>query len=138
MKTGGLSEAKDRRESKVSDYSRVPKSGSQNDSGEIYVQDTPSDNISQFKGRGGSSDGESLFGFGGNPSFRQKVQQRKDKNLNNMNLQKFRKLIQRKDAGTEAHRNEVLKSLPVNLENDPYEALLYIYFCVRYYDEHIF
>jgi len=24
------------------------------------------------------------------------------------------------------------------LENDPYEALLYIYFCVRYYDEHIF
>ena len=55
-----------------------------------------------------------------------------------MNLQKFRKLIQRKDAGTEAHRNEVLKSLPVNLENDPYEALLYIYFCVRYYDEHIF
>ena len=28
--------------------------------------------------------------------------------------------------------------LPVNLENDPYEALLYIYFSVRYYDEHIF
>ena len=55
-----------------------------------------------------------------------------------MNLQKFRKLIQRKDSGTEAHRNEVLKSLPVNLENDPYEALLYIYFCIRYYDEHIF
>ena len=35
LKTGGLSDVKDRRESKVSDYSRVPKSGSQNDSGEI-------------------------------------------------------------------------------------------------------
>lgn len=55
-----------------------------------------------------------------------------------MNLAKFRKLIQRKDAGTEAHRSEVLKNLPVCLENDPSEALLYVYFCVRYYDEHIF
>jgi hypothetical protein len=39
-----------------------------------------------FKGLAGSNDGDSLFGFGGNPSFRQMVQQRKDKNLNNMTL----------------------------------------------------
>jgi hypothetical protein len=72
-KTGGLPESIDRRESKVSDYSRVPKAGSQNDSGEIQVHDTPSDNVSQFRGRGASSDGESLFGFGGNPTFHQRV-----------------------------------------------------------------
>ena len=85
-KTGGLTESVERRESKVSDYSRVPKAGSQHDSGEIQVDGTHSDNISQFRGRGGSSDAGSLFGFGGNPTFHQRVQQRKDKNINNMNL----------------------------------------------------
>ncbi len=45
-KTGGLTELADRRESKVSNYSKVPKAGSQNDSGEIQVNDGTSDNIS--------------------------------------------------------------------------------------------
>lgn len=33
---------------------------------------------------------------------------------------------------------EKLALLPLTLESDPEEALLYLYFCVRYYDEHIF
>lgn len=28
--------------------------------------------------------------------------------------------------------------LPISLEHDPAEALLYLYFCVRYFDEHMF
>ena len=28
--------------------------------------------------------------------------------------------------------------LPISLETDANEALLYLYFCVRYYDEHMF
>lgn len=33
---------------------------------------------------------------------------------------------------------EKLSMLPINLESDPSEALLYLYFCVRYFDEHMF
>ena len=33
---------------------------------------------------------------------------------------------------------EKLKLLPANLDSDPKEALLYLYFCIRYYDEHLF
>jgi hypothetical protein len=33
---------------------------------------------------------------------------------------------------------EKLALLPITLESDPDEALLYLYFCVRYYDEQIF
>lgn len=33
---------------------------------------------------------------------------------------------------------EKIKLLPSYLDDDPYEALLYLYFCVRYYDEQLF
>ena len=33
---------------------------------------------------------------------------------------------------------EKLKLLPTNLDSDPSEAILYLYFCIRYYDEHLF
>jgi hypothetical protein len=33
---------------------------------------------------------------------------------------------------------EKMALLPISLESDPSEALLYLYFCVRYFDEHMF
>lgn len=33
---------------------------------------------------------------------------------------------------------EKIKLIPAHIENDPYEALLYLYFCVRYLDEQLF
>jgi hypothetical protein len=80
-----------------------------------------------------------MFAFGGNPTFRQKVQLRKEKNIANQNLAQFRKLIQKKQIGSGATLTEdKIKLLPITLESDAYEALLYLYFTVRYFDEHIF
>ena len=115
-------------------------SDKQQDSDEAKDSDNKSDNsqgISQFKGYG--SENGSLFAFGGNQTFRQKVQQRKDKNIATQNLANFRKIIQRKPFGDETKlTQEKLKLLPITLESDPFEALLYIYFTIRYFDEHIF
>jgi len=59
--------------------------------------------------------------------------------MHNMMLAKFRKLIQKKSSGNEISLvQEKIKLLPAHLENDPFEALLYLYFCVRYYDEQLF
>jgi hypothetical protein len=80
-----------------------------------------------------------MFAFGGNPTFRQKVQLRKEKNIANQNLAQFRKLIQKKQVGNGATlTQDKIKLLPITLESDAYEALLYLYFTVRYFDEHIF
>jgi hypothetical protein len=43
-----------------------------------------------------------MFAFGGNPTFRQKVQLRKEKNIANQNLAQFRRLIQKKQVGSAA------------------------------------
>ncbi len=104
----------------------------------MQFEEAKSDEISQFRGFG-SSDGGSLFNFGGKKTFKQQVQQRKEKNIANQNLAKWRKLIQKKDSGSEVGLAQAkLKVLPLSVENDPLEALLYIYFTVRYYDEHLF
>ncbi len=56
-----------------------------------------------------------------------------------MQLAKFRKIIQKKTSGSEVTLvQEKIKLLPAYLEEDPYEAILYLYFCVRYYDEQLF
>ncbi len=61
------------------------------------------------------------------------------KNEANLNLATFKNLIQKKDQGNQVSMTqEKLSLLPINLENDPDEALLYLYFCVRYFDEHLF
>jgi hypothetical protein len=53
-----------------------------------------------------------------------------------MQLAKFRKIIQKKTSGNEVTLiQEKIKMLPPHIEEDPYEAILYLYFCVRYYDE---
>jgi hypothetical protein len=71
--------------------------------------------------------------------FRAKVQKRKEKNEANLNLANFKTLIAKRDAGNKVSMTqEKLALLPISLESDPNEALLYLYFCVRYFDEHLF
>lgn len=67
------------------------------------------------------------------------MQKRKEKNEANQNLANFKILISKKDAGNKVSMTqEKMALLPISLESDPSEALLYLYFCVRYFDEHMF
>jgi Ulp1 family protease len=60
-------------------------------------------------------------------------------NSSNHNLAQFRKLIQKKQVGNGAtSTQDKIKLLPITLESDAHEALLYFYFTVRYFYEHIF
>lgn len=48
-------------------------------------------------------------------------------------------MIAKKDEGNKVSMTqEKLALLPANLDSDPSEALLYLYFTVRYFDEHLF
>lgn len=63
----------------------------------------------------------------------------KEKNQANLKLSKFRNLLQKKDSGAQVSLSqEKMQALPDSLRSDPDEALLYLYFAVRYYDEHMF
>lgn len=65
---------------------------------EMTFNENQSDGVSQFRGFG-SEDNGSLFNFGGNQTFKERLAQRKEKNIANMNLAKFRRIVQKKDTG---------------------------------------
>ena len=56
-----------------------------------------------------------------------------------MLIRNFRNLLQKKDTGKQiALSTEKMQALPLELKDDPDEALLYLYYSVRYYDEHMY
>lgn len=64
---------------------------------------------------------------------------KKERNKHNQQLQAFRRAVQKRTVGSEISLvQEKIQLIPVHIENDPYEALLYLYFCVRYLDEQLF
>jgi len=70
-----------------------------------------------------------------------KIMEFKVKNLAIQNLNKFRrKLKAPKNKKIEAsmQAEEIINMLPVGLDDDCSEAFLYAYFCVRYYEPHVF
>lgn len=63
----------------------------------------------------------------------------RQKNDANRRMRAFRSLLQKKDTGKQVSlSHEKMQALPPELKDDPDEALLYLYFSVRYYDEHMY
>ena len=85
------------------------------------------------------SDGSALFDPEKNDRFRQQVKARKEKTKANLNLSNFNLITERSGNSTNIQtNNEKIQLLPRGLENDPDEALLYLYFCARNMDESMF
>lgn len=85
------------------------------------------------------SEAGSLFGFADKTSFKQRVQMKKERNKHNQQLQVFRRAVQKRTVASEITLiQEKIMLIPEHIENDPAEALLYLYFCVRYLDEQLF
>ena len=86
-----------------------------------------------------SSEGSALF----DPAKQRRVKERlaklRQKNQANQRIRAFRNLLKKKDGGAQISlSHEKMQALPPQLKDDPDEALLYIYWSVRYYDEHMF
>ena len=70
---------------------------------------------------------------------RKRLQQLKEKVEANQKIRAFKDLLQKKDNGRMiALSTEKMQALPLELKEDPDEALLYLYYSVRYYDEHMY
>lgn len=71
--------------------------------------------------------------------LKNEILHRKAKNEANQQLAKFKKCLQKQDHGNQILTStEKIALIPPNLREDLEEAVLYMYFAVRYYDEHIF
>lgn len=67
----------------------------------------------------------------------QKYALKKEKNNKNRRLQRFYKYFTKKQSDP-TNEDQKMALIPSYLEDDPYEALLFLYYTVRYYDEHLF
>ena len=71
--------------------------------------------------------------------MRERLKNLKERNQANMRLRAFRNLMQKKETGTQISLSaDKMAALPADLQEDPDEAVLYIYYSVRYYDEQMF
>ena len=77
-----------------------------------------------------------LFDPAKQQSLKNKLAQRKEKNLANRQLMKFKNMVKSKKHGNTVQlEHEKMEMLPATLEEDSDLALLYLYFCARYKDE---
>ena len=80
-----------------------------------------------------------LFDPAKQEAFRHKLSMRKDKNQQNLRLSKFKTTLQKKDQGNFVQlEHEKMALLPEDIVQDSDLGLLYLYFCIRYYDEQLY
>ena len=69
--------------------------------------------------------------------LRQEIQLRKDRNEANQQLQNFKKCLQKQGTSSTSTVDKIAL-IPSSLKEDLKEAVLYAYFAVRYFDDHIY
>ena len=85
------------------------------------------------------SEQSALFDPSKQSKVRERVQRLREKNIANQKIRAFRNLLSKKDTGKQVQlTHEKMQALPGHLKDDPDEALLYLYYSVRYYDEQMF
>jgi len=85
------------------------------------------------------SEQSALFDTSKQSKVRERIKNLKERTKANIKIRTFRNLLSRKDTGKEISLStEKMAALPADLKDDPDEALLYLYYSVRYYDEHMF
>lgn len=85
------------------------------------------------------SGGSMLFDPAKQQAFKHKLSMRKDKNQQNLRLSKFKTTLQKKDQGNFVQlEHEKMALLPDEIVQDSDLGLLYLYFCIRYYDEQLY
>ena len=99
----------------------------------MSASEKESDDQSQF------SEQSALFDPEKQRRVRERVQKLREKNQANQRIRAFRNLLQKKDSDKYISlSHEKMQALPAELKDDPDEALLYCYFSIRYYDEHMY
>mmetsp|Transcript_22917 Transcript_22917/g.22223 ORF Transcript_22917/g.22223 Transcript_22917/m.22223 type:complete len:154 (+) Transcript_22917:94-555(+) len=72
-------------------------------------------------------------------NLKEEIKKRMQKNQSNQQLQNFKKVMSKSEIGNQIiSTQEKIKFIPLSLEDDLEEAVLYAYFSIQYLNQHIF